>query len=219
MLRGMIRIALAFLLLAAPAGAFAQAEAPLQNRVETILKAAAPGTRFGLVVADESGREIVAVNPDGRFIPASNTKMFTTAAAYASMSNLDQPDTESGTTIALQGKDVILKGYGDARMSSAADCTVDCLATLADAVAAKTKRVRNIIGDASLWPDVRWSPGMSWNNVAERSGTGVAALSLDSNELALTVKPTYGGMLRLPRPISPSKTRRRPSRAGRTPST
>jgi serine-type D-Ala-D-Ala carboxypeptidase/endopeptidase (penicillin-binding protein 4) len=197
MLTSMIRIALAFLLLTAPATVFAQVDAPLQTRVETILKGAGPGTRFGLVVADESGREIVAVNPDGRFIPASNTKMFTTAAAYASMSGLDQPDVEGGASVALQGKDVILKGYGDARMSSAADCTVDCLATLADAVAAKTKRVRNIIGDATLWPDVRWSPGMSWNNVAERSGTGVAALSLDSNELALTVRPTYGGMLPL----------------------
>lgn len=38
---------------------------------------------------------------------------------------------------------------------------------------------------------------MSWNNVAERSGTGIAALSLDSNELPLTVRPTYGGMLPL----------------------
>jgi serine-type D-Ala-D-Ala carboxypeptidase/endopeptidase (penicillin-binding protein 4) len=185
---------LGIVLLAVPASAWAQVDLPLQTKVETILKAAGPGTRFGLVVADDSGREIVAVNPDGRFIPASNTKMFTTAAAYASMSALDQPDVEGGTSVALQGKDVILTGYGDARMSSAADCKVDCLATLADAVAAKTKRVRHIIGDATLWPDTRWSPGMSWNNVAERSGTGVAALSLDSNELALTVRPTYGGM-------------------------
>jgi serine-type D-Ala-D-Ala carboxypeptidase/endopeptidase (penicillin-binding protein 4) len=194
MLARMIRIAFAFLLFAAPATAFAQIDVPLQTRVEAVLKAAGPGTRFGLVVADESGREIVAINPDGRFIPASNTKMFTTAAAYSAMQGLDQPDTEGGTTVALQGKDVILKGFGDARMSSVPDCTVDCLATLADAVAAKTRRVRHIIGDATLWPDVRWSPGMSWNNVAERSGTGIAALSLDSNELPLTVKPSYPGM-------------------------
>lgn len=35
---------------------------------------------------------------------------------------------------------------------------------------------------------------MSWNNVAERSGTGIAALSLDSNELPLTVTASYPGM-------------------------
>ena len=167
----------------------------LQQRLESQLSAASPGTRFGLVVTDDSGAEIVTINPEGRFIPASNTKIFTTAAAYMTMHGLDQPDAEGGATVALDGKDVILTGYGDARMSSAPDCTADCLATLADAVAAKTKRVRNIVGDASLWPDQRWSPGMSWNNVAERSGTGIAALSLDSNELPLTVKPSYASML------------------------
>lgn len=194
MLASMIRIALAFLMIVAPAAAFAQVDLPLQARIEATLTAAGPGTRFGLVVADANGREIIAINPDGRFIPASNTKMFTTAAAFMTMAGLDQPDTDGGTTVALLGKDVILTGYGDARMSSERDCTVDCLATLADAVAAKTKRVRHIIGDASLWPDQRWSPGMSWNNVAERSGTGIAALSLDSNELTLTVNPSNPGM-------------------------
>jgi serine-type D-Ala-D-Ala carboxypeptidase/endopeptidase (penicillin-binding protein 4) len=166
----------------------------LQQRIESQMSAAGPGTRFGLVVTDDSGTEIVAINPEGRFIPASNTKIFTTAAAYATMPGLDQPDTDGGATVALKGKDVVLTGYGDARLSSAPDCTVDCLAMLADAVAAKTKRVRNIVGDASLWPDQRWSPGMSWNNVAERSGTGIAALSLDSNELPLTVTPSGPGV-------------------------
>lgn len=195
MIGSMRLIAFVLLVLGAMPAAQAQDAASLQKRIEVQLSAASPGTRFGVVVTDPDGRELIAINPEGRFIPASNTKMFTTAAAFMTLSGLDQPDVDGGTTVALQGKDVILKGFGDARLSSAADCTVDCLATLADAVAAKTKRVRNIIGDATLWPDVRWSPGMSWNNVAERSGTGIAALSLDSNELPLTVKPSYAGML------------------------
>ncbi len=191
----MKRIAFILLMLSSFTVARAQDAAPLQKRIEGQLSAASAGTRFGLVVTDPDGREIIAINPDGRFIPASNTKMFTTAAAFMTMQGLEQPDAESGATVALRGKDVILTGFGDARMSSAADCVVDCLATLADAVAAKTRRVRNIIGDAALWPDQRWSPGMSWNNVAERSGTGIAALSLDSNELPLTVTASYPGML------------------------
>jgi serine-type D-Ala-D-Ala carboxypeptidase/endopeptidase (penicillin-binding protein 4) len=184
-------IAFVLLLTGVAPPAFAQS---LQQRIESQMSAAGPGTRFGLVVTDDSGTEVVAINPEGRFIPASNTKIFTTAAAYMAMPGLDQPDTDGGATVALKGKDVILTGYGDARLSSAPDCTVDCLVTLADAIAAKTKRVRNIVGDASLWPDQRWSPGMSWNNVAERSGTGIAALSLDSNELPLTVTPSGPGV-------------------------
>jgi serine-type D-Ala-D-Ala carboxypeptidase/endopeptidase (penicillin-binding protein 4) len=178
------------LFLAGPA--VAQAPLSLQQRVEARLREAGPGTRFGLVVADSEGREIVAIAPTDRFIPASNTKMYTVAAALATLTGLDRPDIEGSTTVRLEGKrrpDVILTGYGDARLSSAPGCIVDCLSTLADAVAAKTKTVGNIIGDATWFPDQRWSAGMSWNNVSERSGTGVAALSLDSNELPLRIMP------------------------------
>lgn len=165
----------------------------LQQRVETSLGEAPKGTRFGLVVTDEAGREILALNPDDRFIPASNTKMFTTAAAYATLGALDAPDAAGGASVRIEGGDVILAGGGDARMSSAADCTVDCLATLADAVAAKTRRVRNIVGDDTLFPDQRWSPGMSWNNIFSRYGTGISALTLDDNELVLEVRPGVEG--------------------------
>ena len=161
----------------------------LQQKVEATFAEAATGTRFGLVVTDAEGREVVAVNPDGRFIPASNTKMFTTAAAFATLPGLQAPDTAGGTAVRLEGRDVVLVGHGDARMSSAPDCTVDCLATLADAVAAKTKHVRDVIGDDTVFPDQRWSPGMSWNNIPTRSGTGISALTLDDNELVLTVRP------------------------------
>lgn len=176
---------LPLLLVATPA----LAQQSLQQRVEAKLDEAATGTRFGLVVTDAEGSEIVAVNPDGRFIPASNTKMFTTAAAYASMTGLDQPDAAGGAAVRIEGDDVVLEGHGDARLSSAADCVVDCLATLADAVAAKTKHVRDIVGDDMLFPDQRWSPGMSWNNIPSRYGTGISALTLDDNELVIEVTP------------------------------
>jgi D-alanyl-D-alanine carboxypeptidase/D-alanyl-D-alanine-endopeptidase (penicillin-binding protein 4) len=179
------------LLIATPATA--QVAPPLQQRVETVLAEAGPGVRYGLVVTDEAGREIVAINPDGRFIPASNTKMFTTAVAFHTMTGLDQPDVAGGTVVLLDGKDVILEGAGDARLSSAADCQTDCLAVLADAVAKRTRRVRDVIGDDTLFPDQRWSQGMSWNNIPSRSGTGISALTLDDNELALTITPGEEG--------------------------
>jgi D-alanyl-D-alanine carboxypeptidase/D-alanyl-D-alanine-endopeptidase (penicillin-binding protein 4) len=85
--------------------------------------------------------------------------------------------------------DVVLEGHGDPWLSGAADCARDCLATLADAVAAKTRRVGAVIGDDSLYPDERWSPGMSWNNIPTKSGTGISALTIDDNELWMTVTP------------------------------
>jgi len=179
----------------------AQEAAPrqtLQQRVEERLREAGPGTRFGLVVATQDGRELVAIAPDARFIPASNTKMFITAAAFATLPGLDELDATGGASVRLESRgrsapDVILEGHGDARLSSAPDCIANCLATLADAVAARTRRVRHIVGDDSFYPDQRWSPGMSWNNIPTRSGTAVSALSLDDNELHLRVAPTSPG--------------------------
>lgn len=170
----------------------------LQQRVEAKLGEAGPGTRFGLVVADEAGRELIAIAPDERFIPASNTKMFSTAAAFATLPGLDRPDAAGGAAVRLEqgGKgapDVILSGHGDARLSSAPDCVSNCLAALADAVAARTRVVGDVIGDDTLFPDQRWSPGMSWNNIPTRSGTAISALTLDDNELPLRVFPAAPG--------------------------
>lgn len=161
----------------------------VQAQVEAKLAEAPAGTRFGLVVADETGRELIAIDPDDRFVPASNTKIYTTAAAYASLAGLDQPDAAGGTAVRLQDGDVILIGRGDARLSSAANCASNCLAALADAVAAKTRRVRDVVGDDTIFPEERWSPGMSWNNIQSRYGTGISALTIDDNEFVLQVRP------------------------------
>lgn len=185
-------VRIAVLLALAP---LAPAEAqPLQARVEQALAQASPGTRFGLVVKAADGRELVAINPDQRFIPASNTKILTTAAVFALMPAIDFPDSEGGASVRLEPArrgppDVVVEGRGDANLSSSPDCTVDCLTALADAVAARIRRVDDVIGDDRRFADERWSQGMSWNNIASRYGTGVSALSVDDNEIHLRVSP------------------------------
>lgn len=167
------------------------APVPLQTMVEQKLAEGPPGSRFGMLVTTMDGEILVSIAPDQRFIPASNTKMFTTAIAYAELPLLQQ--TAKGTGVRLEqaggATDVVLHGRGDAVLSSADDCKTDCLQVLADAVAAKTRHVRNIVGDDSWFPDERWSPGMSWNNIVSRYGTGTSALTLDDNELVVKLKP------------------------------
>lgn len=163
----------------------AQAQAPtLAERVRAMLAAPAlAGTRWGLLVVDEAGREVVAIDPDARFVPASNSKL------PAVLADMAAPAPAEGTGVAFEGKDVVLVGAGDPWLSSAADCARDCLATLADAVAARTRRVRHVIGDDRRWVDERWGQGWSWNNLPTRSGAAVSALSLDENVVAVTVMP------------------------------
>jgi D-alanyl-D-alanine carboxypeptidase/D-alanyl-D-alanine-endopeptidase (penicillin-binding protein 4) len=192
----LMRLLLALVALALPfAPIRAEPAADLGPHVAAILKEAPAGTRIGLLVTTLEGAEVLAVAPDQRFIPASNTKMFTTAAAYAHLAALD--GAARGTGVVLEGAesrpDVVLLGRGDPRLSSAADCMQGCLSALADAVAARTMRVNDIIGDDRWFPDERWSPGMSWNNIPTRSGTGTSALTLDDNELAVLVRPAAVG--------------------------
>ncbi|WP_066664981.1 MULTISPECIES: D-alanyl-D-alanine carboxypeptidase/D-alanyl-D-alanine endopeptidase [unclassified Sphingomonas] len=189
-----MRAALVLVALALAAPALAQDAPPLRDRVAAEFAKAPFGARFGLVVSDGTGREIVAIRPDERFIPASNTKIVTTAAAWWAMPDaMVAPDSTGGAAVRIEGKDVILTGRGDARLSSAADCVTNCLSQLANAIAAGIRRVRNITGDATAFPDERWSSGMSWNNIPTRSGTANSALTLDDNELVATVAPGTPG--------------------------
>jgi D-alanyl-D-alanine carboxypeptidase/D-alanyl-D-alanine-endopeptidase (penicillin-binding protein 4) len=190
--RLILAVTVAGLLLAQPV-AGQPVEPTLADRVTAILSQAPTGTRYGVIVTDMDGHDLLAMAPDQRFIPGSVTKIFTTATAWAHLAALDA--APSGALVRLEPvrkrgrNDVILMGRADARLSSADDCRIDCLATLADAIAAKTRRVHDVIGDDSVFPDQRWSPGMSWNNIPTESGTGLSALTLDDNELPLLVTP------------------------------
>lgn len=168
----------------------------LADRVHTILDAPAlDGTRWGLLVTDMDGKEILAINPDQRFTPASNTKLFTTAAALALLPGSTGPDRAGGASVRLVphaggAPDVVLTGAGDARLSDRPDCRSDCLSALADAtVATGLRHVHDVTGDDRLFPDERWGPGWSWNTLPTRSGAAVSALTLNDNVTVLSVTP------------------------------
>lgn len=188
---------LAALLISVPAQA--DSPAPLQQKVEAALAAAPAGTRFGLLVVDEQGREVVAIAPDQRFIPASNTKLFSTAAAMALLSGDDAAFRIGGATelaLVKGGKgapDAVLTGRGGVSLSTAPDCVQRCLAQLADWVASRTRRLRDLVADDSHFVDQRWSPGMSWNNIGTGSGTATSALIVDNNEVPISVTPGLPG--------------------------
>ncbi|MDP3492686.1 MAG: D-alanyl-D-alanine carboxypeptidase/D-alanyl-D-alanine-endopeptidase [Hyphomonadaceae bacterium] len=153
------------------------------------------GVRWGLVVMTMDGRELIAIRPDERFTPASNTKIFTAAAAFHRLGDMTQPDPSMGTSVRVvprDGKapDLVLIGGGDAMLIDAADCERDCLSTLADMVVANgVTRINDVIGDDRLYPDQPWAQGWSWEDLVTRSGAATSALTVNSNEVGLVVKP------------------------------
>ncbi|WP_373009354.1 D-alanyl-D-alanine carboxypeptidase/D-alanyl-D-alanine-endopeptidase [Hyphomonas sp.] len=170
---------------------------PLQRDLETILQPPElQGVRWGLLVTDMQGHEIVALDPDQRFLPASNTKLFTTAAVFRWQDELDAMLPRLGTFIALEDVGetdapvLVLHGRGDPALSDTPDCETRCLATLADAVAGiGLTTIAHVIGDDTWFRDQRWGPGWSWDDLQTRYGTAISALTVNNNTVTLTITP------------------------------
>jgi D-alanyl-D-alanine carboxypeptidase/D-alanyl-D-alanine-endopeptidase (penicillin-binding protein 4) len=153
------------------------------------------GTRWGLVVMTMDGRELVSIRPDERFLPASNTKLFTTAAAFHRLGDMTQPDPNGGTWLRgfLYGDgyaSLTLVGAGDPTLSDTPDCERNCLSDLADAVAAQgVTHVTTLSLDVSIFPYEPWPPGWSQEDRYTRSGAPVSSLTVNNNVWPLTIKP------------------------------
>ncbi len=151
--------------------------------------------RWGLVVMTLDGRELVAIRADERFMPASNTKLFPVAAAFHRLGDVTHPDPSMGASVRIEPRpggspDIVLVGGGDAMLIDAGDCERDCLSHLADAmIVNRIERVHDVIGDDSLFPDERWGPGWSQDDLIYRSGAPASALVVNSNEVRLQIAP------------------------------
>lgn len=117
-----------FLSQASAAAPKAKKPQPLEKKIEAIL--ADPELRrafWGIsIVSLRDGKTIFALNPEKLFAPASNTKIFTTAAALAVLG----PDYKFRTTVETSSPvdkygriagDVILVGRGDPNLSGITD--------------------------------------------------------------------------------------------------
>ncbi|MEL7545493.1 MAG: D-alanyl-D-alanine carboxypeptidase/D-alanyl-D-alanine-endopeptidase [Pseudomonadota bacterium] len=154
------------------------------------------GTRWGILVQDETGNDVFALRAEERFLPASNTKIVLSMAGYHHAEAL--ADLASfGTRLVLREHpdgvlppDLILLGGGDAGLGDGPECETTCLATLADQfVEAGIKEISSVIGDDTLFPDERWAPGWSQEDLQFHYGTAVSALSVNDNTLYMEVEP------------------------------
>jgi D-alanyl-D-alanine carboxypeptidase/D-alanyl-D-alanine-endopeptidase (penicillin-binding protein 4) len=212
------------LYLCAP-GAFAQIVAPasfptgpitaLGEQVAAITsEPAVSRAHWGIAVTAMDGAPIYGLNEGAFFRPASNAKLFTTAAAMHLLgpnSHVTTRATVAGTIDAdgtLNGN-LRLSGDGDANLSArtfpyltpserkriAGDTPppdpLRYLDELADGIAQKgVKRITgDILGDDTLWP---WDPypnDWSIDDAVWGYGAPVSALTITDNQLELTVIP------------------------------
>lgn len=197
-LRASLGALLAVAVLAPAAGA--QAPSPMVAALRRDLAGLVAGvegaTTAVLVVSLSRGDTLFSLNPDLPLSPASNMKLYSTAAALYYLG----PDFRFSTQLLADGPvragvlegDLILHGTGDPTLADRLlPATLSTFRAFADTLAMLGVRaVRgDLVGDASHF-DAEWvGPGWLANDLSAAYGAPVGALSLAENVVTLRVTP------------------------------
>jgi len=164
---------------------------PVPIDVENILKQVDPAINLGALVVDlNTGETLYSRNASKTFIPASNMKLFSDAAALLALGPNYQFKNELSTD-ATRLEEGILKGsvylYLPGDPSFKNEDLTDLLATL------KTWGVKRIDGNIILVSARHgidpYGPGWSEKDLTHGYGAPLAPLILDENRLIVTVNP------------------------------
>jgi D-alanyl-D-alanine carboxypeptidase/D-alanyl-D-alanine-endopeptidase (penicillin-binding protein 4) len=194
---------------------------PLGAQVKALLAdPAVSRAHWGIAVTTLDGQPVYGFNEGQLFRPASNNKIFTTAAAMHLLGPRFSIATTAGPTVAVDAQgsvngDIVVHGGGDATYASglfpyrsAAERkrlhmeanqpspnplqVMDVLA--ASIESAGVKHVTgNIVGDDTLWPWEPYADGWELDDTVWGYGAPVSALTIHDNQLVLTVTPAAVG--------------------------
>jgi len=184
--------------------------AELQSRIAALLddpKFAA--ARWGILVKAGRDKVVFERDADKSFMPASNMKLYTTAAALDAFG----PEFKIRTSVyaarpvskggSLRG-DLILYGRGDPNLSPRFDGDISekyndlksaekipAVEQLADQIKAKGIKIvtGKLIGDDSFFAGDLIGPGWEWDDLQFYYGAEVSALTANDNCVSFTVTP------------------------------
>lgn len=167
---------------------------------------------WGIIVTKMDGQPIYAMNAGQFFQPASNAKLFTTAAAMALLG----PDATFDTRVVARGVltgtakltgDIVLIGGGDANLSGRvlpylsptdrpvppppAPAALRYLEQMADQVAATGLKLVNgdVVGDDTLFPWEPYATDWAIDDTIWGYGSPISALAINDNQIKVTVTP------------------------------
>jgi D-alanyl-D-alanine carboxypeptidase/D-alanyl-D-alanine-endopeptidase (penicillin-binding protein 4) len=162
---------------------------------------------WGLDVVDlESGKTVYSLNADQLFIPASNTKLFTTAAALATA----KPDYRFHTTIESSGQidangrllgDLVIVGRGDPNISGRVipfavktervPPHTQALEEMVDQLVARGLKIvdGDVIGDDTFYSPERYGEGWAQDDLQWIDGAPVTALTFNDNVVFVNIQP------------------------------
>jgi D-alanyl-D-alanine carboxypeptidase/D-alanyl-D-alanine-endopeptidase (penicillin-binding protein 4) len=157
------------------------------------------GGRIGVAVyAADLGNPLYLHNADRPLTPASNMKLYTTAAALDRLG----PDFQYTTSVYADGEihpdgtldgDLILIGRGDPTLSGR--FYADSVTFVFDRFAARLKQMGirritgEVVGDATYFDDARIAPGWDRRNLLRWYGARSSALSSNDNVVTIEIQP------------------------------
>lgn len=152
--------------------------------------------RWGISIKALDGADVLSVNAEDRFVPASTMKLVTTAAAFHYLGGYHNGGWPRGTAVYLKQApnaalpNLVIVGSGDATLSTAPSCTISCLGILAEAVEATgVTQIQDIEVNDSLFVPPYWPPGWSHEDLRFGYGTAISALSADDAIARATITP------------------------------
>lgn len=179
-----------------------------ERRAEAALSA--PGADkglWGILVTDAATGEVLyARNPDSYFMPASNTKLFTTAFALATLGPDYRVSTALASTAApdangIVNGNLVLIGRGDPDLSNRKfpfgkkeerdGPPEKAIAELADAVVARgVKEITgDVVADDSLFQHEKFPSGWLVDDMLWSYGAAVSAIAINDNAFNLELRP------------------------------
>ncbi len=146
---------------------------------------------WGIEVADaSSGEPIYRSNDDKFFVPASNTKLFSTSMTLVRLGSRMRIQTtvhaiQPADPDGLLSCDLVLKGGGDPSLRTAD------VESLADQIFERGIRRINgsVIGDDTAFVWEPYNPGWSIDDAVEGYGAPISALTLNDNSITMHVTP------------------------------
>jgi serine-type D-Ala-D-Ala carboxypeptidase/endopeptidase (penicillin-binding protein 4) len=162
---------------------------------------------WGVDVVDlDTSKALYSQNSDQLFLPASNAKLFTTAAALA----IAGPDYRFRTTVEAEGKiddngrllgDLAIIGRGDPNISGRVlpyllktqrmPPHTQILEDMADQVARQGLKIvdGDLIGDDTFYAFEPYAEGWAWDDLQWIDGAPVSALTFNDNVVFVNVLP------------------------------
>ncbi len=158
--------------------------AALGNRIDALMVDSLfpPASAAVRIVSLSDNIVLYERNAQLLFTPASNQKLFTSAAALHLLGPLFRITTVAGFDSAA-GK-IFLRGGGDPLLSTSdLDSLASTLRGLLPPGGSWT-----LVGDASRFDSLYWGPGWMWDDAADPSGMGISALSVNGNTVEVSVR-------------------------------